>query len=141
MNTNFPTLWREFDNLFRDFGHTTNSRTDAARNWVPAADIRETDKAVEIHLDMPGLRPDDIEVKLDGNVLTVAADRQQAADDTSTGWVRQERSWGRFVRSFSVPTTLDGSRPELTYKHGVLMVTLPKREEVKPKTFKVKVDA
>lgn len=140
MNT-FPTLWREFDNLFRDFGVPARAAAEGPRRFIPAADVRETEKAVELHLDMPGVDPNGIEIKLDGNLLTITATREDKSETTGGEWVRQERAWGQFGRTFTVPETIDGTKPEATYKHGVLTVVLPKKEAVLPKTFKVKIEA
>lgn len=140
MNT-FPTLWREFDNLFRDFGVPARATVEGPRRFMPPADIRETEKSVELHLDMPGVDPSGIEIKLDGNLLTITASREERREEKDGEWVRQERAWGQFGRTFTVPETIDGTKPEATYKHGVLTVVLPKKEAVLPKTFKVKVEA
>ncbi|MDX2012560.1 MAG: Hsp20/alpha crystallin family protein [Myxococcaceae bacterium] len=138
LNTRIPTLWREFDELFRDFAPMT---AESARALVPATDIAETEKAIELKVDLPGVTPEAIEVKLEGNLLTLAAERKHEARDEKNGLVRQERSWGRFFRSFTLPETVEGTTPEATYKHGVLTVTLPKKEVAQPKSFKVKVEA
>ena len=133
-----PTL---FDELFRDYSTPYAGAEAGGRSFPPPADILETPKAVEIHLDLPGIVPEAIDVKLDGNVLTVSAARNAEKNVEGRGWLRQERTWGRFARSFTLPNTLDGTKPEATYKHGVLSLTLPKREEVQPKSLKVKVEA
>jgi HSP20 family protein len=134
------SLLRDFDEFFRDFGAPVYDDNRQA-GLVPAADVVETEKAIELRLDMPGVDPEQIEVKLDGNMLTITAERKNEKTAESKGWIRQERAWGTFARSFSLPSTLDGSKPEAAYKHGVLTVTLPKKEEVLPKTLKVKVEA
>jgi HSP20 family protein len=135
----FP-FFREFDSLFSNFGLPSDGGNDE-RSLLPAADIVEEDKSVEIRMDMPGVTPEEIEVKLNGDVLTVSAEKKSDQKTEGKGWLRQERSWGKFSRSFTLPNTLDGSKPEATYKHGVLVVTLPKKEEILPKSFKVKVEA
>lgn len=137
----FPTLWRDFDELFRDFAPVTVKTEDGPRAMVPATDVIETEKAIELKVDMPGVTPEAIEVKLDGNVLTLSAERKQELKEEKDGWVRQERSWGRFARSFVLPETVEGTTPEATYKHGVLTVKLPKKEVAQPKSFSVKVEA
>jgi HSP20 family protein len=133
----FPPFFREFEQLFRDVPATREVTPRA----IPAADVVENDKAVEIHLDMPGVNPEQIDVKLEGDQLTITAERVNAKTDEKAGWIRQERTWGTFSRSFSLPDTLDGTKPAASYKHGVLTVTLPKKEEVQPRTLKVKVEA
>lgn len=134
----FPTFWRDVDALFRDLDTTPQVQEPQA--LAPAADVKETDKAFEIYLDMPGVAPELIDVKVEGNQLTISAERKEEAVEEK-GWLRRERSQGRFVRAFTLPETVDGTRPEATYRQGVLTVTLPKREEVQPRAFKVKVDA
>jgi HSP20 family protein len=134
-NPTFPSLWREFDDLFHDDQGAT------VRGVTPAADIVESDKAVEIRLDMPGVSPEQIDVKLEGQQLTITAERQDEKVTQDKGFLRKERSLGRFSRAFTLPSTLDGSKPEASYRHGVLTVTLPKREEVQPRSLKVKVEA
>jgi HSP20 family protein len=131
----FPTLWREFDELFAD----TAARP--TNTLLPATDVVETDKAIELHLDLPGVLPEQIDVKLEGNTLTISAERKEEKVAEQNGFIRRERTRGNFSRSFTLPTTLDGTKPEATYKHGVLVVTLPKREEAQPRSLKVKVEA
>lgn len=136
--TRLPTLWREFDELFRDLAPITN---EAERPFTPAADVVETPKAFEIRLDLPGMLPENIDVKVDGSVLTVTAIRNDEKNAEGHSWVRRERAWGKYVRSFTLPNTLDATQPAATYKHGVLMLSLPKREEAQPRSLKVKVEA
>src|SRR3990167_6281260 len=99
----FPTFWRDVDELFRD----VEPMPDTNRNLTPPADVLETDKAVEIHLDMPGIAPDQIDVKLEGNTLTISAERKFEKAVDEKGWVRRERNLGTFVRSFSLNDTID----------------------------------
>lgn len=139
MNARFPTFFRDFDELFRDFAPVN---TEAApRAMVPATDVRETEKHLELKIDMPGVDPEGIDVKLEGEVLTISAERKSEAPTEKESFVRQERTWGRFARSFVLPETIDGTAPEASYKHGVLTVTLPKKAVAQPKSFKVKVEA
>lgn len=133
LNPRFPAFWREFDELL--------DAAPAPQRTAPAADIIDGEKAVEIKLDMPGVDPEKIDVKLEADQLTITAERVVAQKAEEKGWVRRERSTGAFSRSFTLPTTLDGTKPEATYRHGVLTVTLPKREEVQPRSLKVKVEA
>ncbi len=136
-----PSLWRDFDELFRDFTPPQVWEEETAKAFAPPADIADTGKALEVHLDMPGFTPEQIEVKVEQNVLTVSAERTEEKSEQDKGWLRRERSWGRFARSFTLPTSVDGDKPEASYKHGVLTVVLPKKQEVLPKSVKVKVEA
>jgi HSP20 family protein len=131
----FHRSFRDIDELFRTF--TPETQTSA----MPLADVLETDKAIEIQLDLPGVAPERIDVKLDGNQLSISAERAEEKDEGNKAWSRRERAWGHFSRTFTLPTTLDGTTPEATYRHGVLTVTLPKREEMQPRSLKVKVEA
>lgn len=135
----FPTFWRDVDELFSD--PNTVPQTQGAQTFLPAADVLETEKAVEIYLDLPGIAPEEIDVKVEGDQLTITAERKDEKAVDQKGWIRRERSQGPYSRAFTLPDTIDSTRPEATYRHGVLTVTLPKHAEVQPRTFKVKVEA
>ena len=139
LNPRYPSLWRDFDELFKEAVGTAAEAPQAT--LTPAADVVETEKAVEIHLDLPGVVPEQIDVKLEGNQLTITAERKVEKAVEQRGYLRRERAQGAFSRSFTLPTTLDGTKPEASYRHGVLTVTLPKKEEVQPRSLKVKVEA
>jgi HSP20 family protein len=132
-NNRFPTV---FDQFLREFEVPQSERA-----FTPKADVIDHEKSIEIHLDLPGVNPDAIEVKLDENVLTVSVDRKLDEATEKKGFLRRERNFGTFTRSFTLPNTVDGSKPDAAYRHGVLTLTLPKKEEVLPKTFKVRVEA
>jgi len=129
----FDTFFREFDDLF-----VPPAKEDTIR---PAADVRETEKAVELRLDMPGVNPEAIDVKLEGKTLTIRAERNEEKTTDDKGWIRRERATASFFRSFALDDSLTGSEPQASFKHGVLTVSIPKREETQPKSFKVKVEA
>lgn len=130
----FPAFWRDVDELFGPAARQPDPLT-------PAADIIETDKTVELHLDMPGIAPEAIDVKVEGDQLTITAERKDEKTVEDKGWIRRERARGTFTRTFTLNDTLDGTKPEATYRHGVLTVTLPKREAAQPRSLKVKVEA
>lgn len=129
----FDTFFREFDELFPQPAPNATVR--------PAADVRETDKAVELRVDLPGVNPEAIDVKLEGKTLTIKAERAEEKTTDDKGWIRRERTSAAYFRSFALDDTLDGSAPQATFKHGVLTVSIPKREETQPRTLKVNVEA
>jgi HSP20 family protein len=128
MTTPFSPLWRAIDSLSRETGNERWRST-----VVPATDVVETAATVELQLDMPGVKPEEIEVRVEGNRLTVVA--QRAAPDS--GFLQRERLQGAFERSFTIPSSIDGSNPTLHYAQGVLTISLPKRAEAQKKTFRV----
>ncbi len=134
----FQNLFADYENLLRDTGFTRPLEASGA--LVPVADVAETAKSIEIHMDMPGFKGDQIDVKMEGDVLTVSAERTAEKDEQGKNWVRTERSWGKYLRSFTLPSTVSGSTPEAHYKNGVLEISLAKKPEVQPKAVKVKVD-
>ena len=136
-NSPFTTL---FDDLFNE-AHAATLTTGGQSRLMPAADVRETEKAIELHLDLPGVKPEAIDVKLEDRQLTITAERALEQQKTEGGWVRTERSRGTFVRTFSLPDSVDAAKPEAAYKHGVLTVTLPKKAESQPRSLHIKVEA
>ena len=131
-----PTL---FDSFFADpfFGEPRQ----ALQFTAPAADIVETESELAIKLDLPGHDPKQVKVTIEGDTLTVASERKAEKQQKGENYLRTERSYGAFARSFVLPETVDGSRCEAKFEHGVLSLTLPKKEEAKPKTITVDVKA
>ncbi len=134
-----------FDELFRDANQLLESTLTYPSSWgmtssFPAADIYETDDDLVMRLDVPGVDPKDIKIQIEGDVLTVEAQRETQRS-TKGSWLRRERGFERVARSFVLPGTVDTSKCEATGEHGVLTVKLPKREEAKPRSITVKVQS
>jgi len=128
------TPWQpDFRSLFRDF---SDFGFNTAAGFAPT-EVIETENAIEVKMDLPGLSLENIEVQLERDTLTIRAERKVEKVDGKL--LRNERFYGSYSRSFVLPETVDGSKPEAQYAHGVLTVTLPKREEAKPKLIKVEV--
>ena len=127
----------EIDRLNRMFSDLYSDTT----RWVPAVDIFETENhEVVIKAEVPDVRREDLKVSFENQVLTITGERK-APDAAAGDQVRRlERRHGSFVRSFTLPTSVDASNISASYKDGVLTVRLPRREEAKPKTISVKVD-
>lgn len=136
------TRWNPFTQsaptFFSDLGQLFEP-APSQRSFTPAADVVETEDAYQVQLDLPGMKPEEINVKLEGDTLTISAERKQVPKADKSDYLRLERNWGLFQRLFVLGDEVDGSKPEAKYEHGVLTVTLPKREERKPKTIQVKV--
>jgi len=108
-----------------------------ARTWSPAVDVFETDQNVVLEAELPGLDPKDVEVRVEDGTLYLKGERKFENEVKEDNYHRIERSYGSFVRSFTLPSSVDGDKAVADYKNGVLTLTLPKREESKPKTIKI----
>ncbi|QRK12787.1 Hsp20/alpha crystallin family protein [Archangium violaceum] len=127
--------FKEFDQLFREL----SVRQGGARELVPPADIYETAEGITLQVDLPGHDPKAIEVKVENDTLTLKSERKVERPDKD-GARRLERSFGVYTRSFVLPRTVDTSRVEARYENGVLTLTLPRREEARPRVVEVKVN-
>ena len=114
------------------------SGAPAANAFAPAVDIYETSaKDVIVKVDLPGMKREDIKVTFENDVLTIDGERKSESADGSDRFQRIERAHGSFRRSFTLPETIDGSRVQAGYADGVLTVTLPRREETRPRQIQV----
>jgi HSP20 family protein len=108
--------------------------------WTPACDIFETDKELVIKFELPEVKKEDVEVKIEQNVLTLRGERKFEGKNDRANCLRVERRYGEFMRGFNVPLYVDAARINAEFKDGVLTVTLPKSEEAGPKQINVKVN-
>jgi HSP20 family protein len=123
--------------LERSQDDKTSESSIATAEWAPAVDIKEeTDKFVII-ADIPGVKPEDIEVHMEAGVLSVKGVKESETKTEKDGYKRVERAYGSFYRRFSLPDTADGEAINAKCKHGVLEIIIPKRESVKPKRINV----
>jgi len=107
--------------------------------WAPAVDIFEQPERIVLRADLPGVRPEQIELKVENNTLTLSGERRFEKDVQKENYHRVERQYGSFVRSFSLPTSVDGDKITAEHRDGVLEITLPKTESSKPKAIKIDV--
>ena len=107
--------------------------------WTPAVDIFEEDGGLVLKAEVPDIAREDIDVTVENNTLTLRGERKLANEIKQENFHRIERAYGKFVRQFALPPTVDGSKIGAEYKDGVLTVKLPMREEAKPRTVKVNV--
>jgi len=106
--------------------------------WTPTVDIREDREHVTITMDVPGVRPEDVKISLENNVLTIRGEKQQVEEKKEERWHRYERSYGMFERSFTLPSTVNPEQIEATSDNGVLTVRIPKSEQAKPREIQVR---
>lgn len=130
---------RLFNEMISDFwGGRGTAENVAARVWAPPVDVRETDDALLITAELPGMTKDDVDITLENNVLTLSGERKFEKDVKGETWHRVERSYGAFSRSFTLPATVRTERVEATFTDGILNISLPKVEESKPRKIEIK---
>ena len=108
-------------------------------DWMPTVDISETEGEYLIKAELPEVRKEDVKVTVENGVLTLQGERRQEKEEKGKRYHRVERSYGSFIRSFSLPESVDEGSVKAEYKDGVLNLHLPKSEKVKPKAIDVKV--
>jgi HSP20 family protein len=137
---NATTLQEQFNRLFESTfpGRASES---ALTTWAPAVDIQETENELVLKADLPGLEEKDIDLRVENNTLTIRGERKFEKQVNEDNYLRVERSYGSFSRSFSLPNTINTEAIHAEYKNGVLTVQMPKRAESKPKQVKVNVGA
>ncbi len=140
---NRPVNWNTGVNrLFSEFmGQTIRQAEEetAACAWTPAVNILEREDGIVIAADLPGLKAEDVEVTIDNGVLTLKGERTLDEIVEGETYHRVERSYGKFERSFSVPNSVDPKKIEARFVNGEMTLTLPKRDESKPRAVKIKV--
>ena len=129
-------LRREIDRLFDD---TFAGAGQIQTGWIPATDIRETDAALTLEMELPGIAPEMVEVTTDKGILTIKGRREatQANEGEKSRWHVTERVHGAFQRSFHLPEGVEGGAIEATYSNGLLTVRLPKAPKAEPKKIQI----
>ncbi len=107
--------------------------------WAPPADVIETKDALYIKAELPGMNEKEIHVEMEDGVLTVHGERTLEKEEIEKGYRRIERSYGKFVRSFTLPPNVETNKITAAYNNGLLELQIPKKEEAKPKTINVEV--
>ena len=136
----FSTLQDRMHRLFQDafgddFGFGTQET--GATEFTPAADVYEDDSNLELRVEIPGVNERDFDISIQDSVLTVKGERKQEKNEKSENFLRQERPYGKFSRSFTLPSSVDPERVNADYVNGVLHIRLAKRAEARPKQIKV----
>ena len=125
------------DEAFTGYQQEDGSAITAA--WYPACDVFEDKEAVRIVAELPGVRPDDVKIALENNLLTIRGEKKQQAEERNERVHRYERSYGSFERAFALPSTVDADKIHATYENGVLTVTVPKAERARPREIAIQV--
>jgi HSP20 family protein len=130
-------LQDEVERMFRQvFGEGDRPATAGA--WSPALDVEETEDRFVLHIELPGIDPNDVDVSLEENVLTVTGERRFYTERETDNFRRVERRFGRFHRSIRMPDRVNADAVEAAYRDGLLTITVPKAEEAKPRRIEVK---
>ncbi len=133
------TLQREMNRLFQDYSVGRGDEELSASSFVPPVDIYEDEHSVILKMEVPGIEQKDLDIRVENNTLTVRGERKFEKDEKEENFHRIERRYGSFMRSFSLPQTVDTENINADYDNGVLKIRLAKREETKPKQIKVNV--
>ena len=130
-----------FSNLrvFEDAVTRWMSEPRTGRPWSPAVDVIENENELVLKADVPDVDLKDIDVRVENQTLTLKGDRKFESEQKNGGYHRIERNYGTFMRSFTLPSSVENDKVSADYKNGVLTVTLPKKEAAKPKQVKVEV--
>ena len=132
---------RLFDESFRGIAPGPGTEEDWALggSWAPPVDIYEQEGNIVLKAEVPGVDPKDVDILVENNVLTLRGERKFDEDVKKESYHRVERSYGTFTRSFTLPNVVDADKIKAEHKDGVLRVTLPKKEEAKPRQIQISV--
>ena len=130
-------LHREIDRLFNEFAQSAGANGGSA-NLVPNIDISETDKAIEVSAEMPGLERKDVEISIEDDTLTIRGEKKIEEDQKDKNVQHSERCYGVFMRVLQLPSGVNPSSVEATMSNGVLKITIPKPAKPEPKKIEVK---
>ena len=131
----------QFDRFLREaFSPAYGAGEASTRTWAPPVDIYENGDNLVLKAELPGVNPDDVEIRVEENTLYLKGERKFEKEVKEQSYHRVERTYGTFTRTFSLPNSIDADKVTAAYKDGILTLTMPKREEAKPKTIKINVN-
>jgi HSP20 family protein len=134
------TLQDQINRLFSDAFERTEGESNLTA-WAPAVDINENEHELVVKADLPGIDPKELDIRVENNVLTIRGERKFEKKVDQDNYLRVERTYGSFSRSFALANTVNPEGIKADYQNGVLTLAVPKREEAKPKQIKVNVGA
>ena len=138
---NLGSFQEQMNRLLGDSFLRPQTETSALTSWAPAVDIYETQDELVVKADLPDIHEKDLDVRVENNMLTIRGERKFEEKVSEDNFLRVERAYGSFTRSFSLPSTVNSDAIKAEYRHGVLTVRMPKREESKPKQIRVNVQS
>ncbi|MCY3821326.1 MAG: Hsp20/alpha crystallin family protein [Gammaproteobacteria bacterium] len=128
---------RDFENLFRP-GAVLPAIRERGSNWTPAIDVRELNDAYRVDVELPAVAPEDVEVNCKDGLLTISGERKYERENDDERMHRSERLYGRFARSFRLPDDADQDSIDATAAHGVVTISVAKRENARARSIEVK---
>jgi HSP20 family protein len=141
----WSTGLRELEDARRDIERLFNTLTDFSGlrsvGVFPAINLSEDAESVYVRAELPGIKADDLDIRMENDTLTIAGERKPPTEADGVSFHRREREWGAFRRSFSLPTRVDAGKVKARYVDGILTVTLPKAAEARPKQIAVQAGA
>ena len=132
------TLREAMDRLFDDAFTRPLSVRDGWSMASPAIDMYQTDNEVVVRASIPGIKADEVQINVTGDVLTLKGEVKQEEERKDRAWHIREQRFGSFERSVALPTAVKSDQAEAVFENGILTVTLPKADEVKPRTINIK---
>ena len=131
------------DQVNRLFGDVLERKGEESNltAWAPSVDIYETEQELVVKADLPEIDPKDLDIRVENNLLTIRGERKFEKNVNEENYLRVERSYGSFARSFTLANSVNSEAIKADYQNGVLTLSIPKREEAKPKQIKVNVGA
>jgi len=133
------TLQKEMNRLFDSFAPEGHNRLVNGM-FTPAAEINETDDAVQLRLELPGLKPEDVDVQVAADAVIISGERKSESSTNENGYVRSEFHYGKFQRTIPLPARVQNTDANAEYKDGILTLHLPKAEEERNKVVKVQLN-
>lgn len=129
--------FRMMDELFRWDPYSSLERWNGGTEFLPSFDVKENKDAYVVEADLPGVKEENVEISLTGNVLQISGKREDETKEEGDQWFVVERSHGQFARSFSLPEGADAENVKAEMRNGVLKIQIPKRPEVQPKRISI----
>ncbi|MEM7483065.1 MAG: Hsp20/alpha crystallin family protein [Acidobacteriota bacterium] len=132
------SLHRFFDQSFGDaFSLSRPSEEVSNRSWIPSVDVRETDEALTLFVELPGMKREDVDITLENRMITLRGERKFEQDSSRESYHRIERAYGSFSRSFTLPSNVQTDQVNASFSDGLLTIELPKAEESKPRKIEI----